>query len=294
MRILLSGASGFVGSEVFSYFHLQGHEVIPLSRGDSSHSTSDHIFWDPIHPKFELASFEGFDAVIHLAGEPIFGIWTEAKKERIRLSRVTGTRLLADIFSRVNQPPKVLLSASAVGYYGDRGEELLQENSGTGNTFLASVCRAWESASDGLQEKGVRVLTPRFGIVIDKRGGVLKKMLLPFKLGLGSIFGSGKQWISWIALNDLVRAMDFCITNTQMEGAINFVSPNPLRQKEFAKTVARWLRRPLLFRCPAFILRKILGQMADELLLTSQRVKPEKLVQHHFSFLKPTLEEAIR
>jgi len=293
LRVLLSGSSGFIGSEVFSYFHQLGAEVVCLKRGDPSRSSSHTIFWEPNHKQFHLPSFEGFDAVIHLAGEPIVGRWSEAKRARILESRIVSTNLLAEIFSRVDQPPAVFLSASAVGYYGDRGEEWLTEKSSPGEGFLASVCIAWEGSAKVLEHRGVRVVHTRFGAVIGKEGGILKKMILPFKLGLGCTLGSGKQWMSWIALKDLVRAIAFCIETASIEGPVNCVSPNPIRQREFAKCLAASLSRPLFFQIPAWFLRTILGQMGDEVLLASQRVSPEKLHKNHFSFQAPTLEEAI-
>jgi uncharacterized protein (TIGR01777 family) len=231
--------------------------------------------------------------VIHLAGEPIIGRWSKAKKRRILESRVVSTKLLAEIFARVERPPTVFLSASAVGYYGDRGEEYLTEKSAAGEGFLASVCTAWEGGSKILEQRGIRVVHTRFGAVIGRNGGILKKMLLPFKLGLGCTLGTGKQWMSWIALKDLTRAIAFCIETPSIEGPVNCVSPNPIRQREFAKCLAASLSRPLFFRIPAWFLRTILGQMGDEVLLASQRVSPEKLHQKHFSFQAPTLEEAI-
>lgn len=293
MRVLLSGSSGFIGSEVFSHFHKLGFEVVCLKRGDPSQSSSHTIFWDPSFKQFRLPSFEGFDAVIHLAGEPIVGRWSEAKKKRILESRIVSTNLLAEILSQLANPPTVFLSASAIGYYGDRGEEWLTEKSSPGDGFLASVCIAWEGASKVLHQRGIRVVHTRFGAVIGKEGGILKKMLLPFKLGLGCTLGTGKQWMSWIALKDLVRAIAFCIETPSIEGPVNCVSPNPIRQREFARCLAASLKRPLFLQMPAWLLWMVLGQMGEEVLLTSQRVSPEKLHQKHFSFQAPTLEEAI-
>jgi uncharacterized protein (TIGR01777 family) len=294
LRILLSGSSGFIGSEVLSFFQRQGSIVVCLKRGDPDRSTPGHIFWDPEGGRFCLKAFEGFDAVINLAGEPIFGLWTKAKKERILRSRVEGTRLLVKIFTQTIHPPKVFVSASAVGYYGDGGEQWLTESNPVGLGFLASVCLAWETATRPLESRGIRVVNTRFGAVIGREGGILKKMLHPVKLGLGCTLGSGQQWMSWIALQDLVRAIAFCLTTESIVGPINCVSPSPLRQKEFVKRLAKSMARPLFFRFPAYLLRKILGQMADELLLASQRVKPEKLQQHNFPFQLPLFEEAIR
>jgi uncharacterized protein (TIGR01777 family) len=290
LRILLSGSSGFIGSEVFFYLKSQGHEVVRLKRGKSQDSDSDSLFWDPDLEKYQLDSFEGFDAVIHLAGEPIFGLWTEKKKQRIFSSRIASTELLVKILSQTTNLPKTFISASAVGYYGNRGEEWLTENSSAGEGFLASVCSAWEAAADGLSVKGVRIVHTRFGVVLDKEGGMLKKMCLFFWLGLGCLLGTGEQWMSWIARSDLVRAIAFCLKTESIKGPVNCVSPNPVRQKEFARSLAKSLARPLFLRIPAWLLRGMLGDMAEGMLLASQRVKPEKLLQHNFSYQTMNLE----
>jgi len=293
MRVLLSGSSGFIGSEVFSFLKAQEHEVIHLRRGNPT-SSPDSIFWDPDREIFSHQSFENFDAVIHLAGEPLIGLWTAKKKERIFSSRVQGTQLLTRIFTEIAHPPKVFICASAIGFYGDRGEEELTENSAMGKGFLPSVCSHWELATQEKASPQVRIVNTRFGAVIGPGGGIVKKMLLPFKYGLGCSLGTGSQWMSWIALSDLVRAIAFCMTNDAIEGPVNCVSPHPVRQKRFAQLFANSLARPLFLRLPAWLLRGLLGQMAEEVLLASQRVIPEKLQQHHFSFLTPTLEEAFR
>ncbi len=287
MRILLSGSSGFIGSEVFFSLKNQGHEVIPLKRGEDRPAV---VGWDPILKKYHLRSFEGFDAVIHLAGEPIFGLWTKKKKERIFSSRIDTTQLLVHILSQTTSPPKVFICASAIGYYGTRGEEWLTENSSMGTGFLASVCSAWEAQANQLNVKGVRVVNTRFGVVLDKEGGMLKKMSFFFKYGLGCTFGTGEQWVSWIGRSDLVRAITFCLAEPSIEGPVNCVSPNPIRQKEFARQLAKSLGRPLFLQIPAWFLRVILGEMAEEMLLASQRVKPDKLDELNFSFQTANLD----
>jgi uncharacterized protein (TIGR01777 family) len=268
LRILLSGSSGFIGSEVFLYLQNQGHEVIRLKRGED----------------LPLGFFEGFDAVIHLAGKPIFGLWTKKKKQEIFSSRIANTQQLVRILSQTTSPPKVFISASAVGYYGDRGEEWLTENSPVGAGFLASVCSAWEAEANRLSIKGVRVVNTRFGIVLDKEGGMLKKMSFFFKYGLGCVLGTGEQWISWIARSDLVRAIAFCLNAESIEGPVNCATPNPIRQKDFAMKLAKSFGKVLFLRIPAWFLRGVLGEMGEEMLLASQRVKPDKLNKQNFSF----------
>lgn len=290
MRILLSGSSGFIGSEVFSHLQYLGHQVVRLKRA-APRLAEDTLYWDP---QSTSAEFENFDAVLHLAGEPIFGLWTAKKKERIRESRVKDTQALAELFLKTKNPPKVFISASAVGYYGDRGELLLTEESGVGAGFLATVCQEWEEASNPLTRKGIRVVHTRFGIVLGKKGGILQKMRLPFQYGLGAIFGTGRQWISWISLKDLVRTLTFCLQDERIVGAINCVSPHPVRQKEFAELLASQLKRPLFLRLPSAFLRLFLGRMAEELLLASQRASPQKLLSYGFTFHTPTLEGVFR
>lgn len=294
LRILLSGSSGFIGSEVFSFLRSQGHEVVRLRRGSLNSNDPGSLFWEPERNTFSHKSFENFDAVIHLAGEPLIGLWTAKKKERIFSSRILSTQLLTRIFTEIAHPPKVFVCASAIGFYGDRGEEELTEKSTMGKGFLPSVCSHWELATHEKANPRVRVVNTRFGAVIGREGGIVKKMLLPFKYGLGCSLGTGSQWMSWIALSDLVRAIAFCLTIPSIEGPVNCVAPHPVRQKRFAQLFADSLGRPLLLRLPAWLLRGLAGQMAEEVLLASQRVTPEKLQHHHFSFLTPTLEEAFR
>jgi hypothetical protein len=290
MRILLSGATGFVGSALRSYLTQKGSTVIPLIRGASREGS---IGWDPEAGRLRKEDFEGFDAVIHLAGEPIMGRWSADKKERILLSRTMSTLFLSTILAQLYQPPKVFLSASAVGFYGDRGEELLTEKSREGRGFLARVCTEWEKASLPIENRGARTLHTRFGIVIGK-GGALQKMLLPYKLGLGGRLGSGHQWMSWIALDDLVRAIELALHDETLEGPVNLVSPHPIRQADFSKTLASLLHRPALLNQPAWFLRLLFGEMADEMLLASARAEPTKLLAADFHFHLPHIRDALK
>ena len=235
----------------------------------------------------------GFDAVIHLAGESIVGRWTEAKKRRIRESRVQGTRNLAEALAAAPQGPRLLISASAIGYYGDRGEETLHEGSPSGNGFLPEVCREWEAAAEPAATAGIRTVQVRFGLVLSPAGGALQKMLPPFRFGVGGNMGNGRQWWSWVDIDDLVGAIQHVIKNETVQGPINMAAPNPVRNAEFTKTLASVLSRPAVFPMPAFAARLVFGQMGDELLLASQRVEPAKLMDNGYLFQKPELRPAL-
>jgi uncharacterized protein (TIGR01777 family) len=255
----------------------------------------DQIEWSPERYSIALSMIEGFDAVVHLAGESIAeGRWTDEKKKRIRESRVRGTKLLGDAIANMTRPPKTFISASAIGFYGNRGEELLTEESKPGDDFLSEVCVEWEQATALAKEKGIRTVNCRFGIILDKEGGALAKMLPPFRMGLGGRIGDGKQWMSWIALDDVVGALKLALETESMRGPINFVAPNPVRNTEFTKTLGRVLSRPTLLPIPTFGLRFAFGEMADALLLTSQRVKPAQLEAAGYQFKYSNLEDALR
>ncbi len=289
MRVLISGASGFIGAPLALFLSSKGHEVVPLSRS----SRQGSIFWSPENRLIPVQFLTNFDAVIHLAGEPLsFGRWTIKKKDRIFKSRVEGTSFLCDILGSLDAPPKVFISASAVGFYGDRGEELLDEESPGGTGFLSSVCTGWEGASAPLKKQGIRVVNTRFGVVLGK-GGALRKMEALYKCGLGATLGTGQQWMSWIALEDLIQGMDH-VLHSDLEGPVNFVSPNPTRQEGFSRLLAKHLHCPHVLKIPASILRFVLGEAAKEMLLASTRVNPSKLLQSGFTFKCPKLEDVIR
>jgi len=292
MRILLSGASGLIGSALAKRLDASS-EVVRLVRRDPLSAASE-IRWDPAAGRIEPKQLEGFDAVVHLAGENIgAGRWTAAKKARVRSSRVEGTLLLAKTLAGLNQPPKVLVSASAVGYYGDRGDEKLDESSGPGTGFLAEVCRAWEEAAMTAAEAGIRVVLARFGVVLSPEGGALARLLPLFRFGLGGRLGSGRQYMSWIALEDAVGAIAFALENDSLRGPVNVTSPQPVTNRQFTQTLGRVVRRPTLLHAPAIALRAVLGEMADEMLLASVRVYPRRLLEAGFSFSKPALEMAL-
>jgi uncharacterized protein len=253
------------------------------------------VEWDPARGRLDPRALEGVDAVVHLAGESIAARrWSAAVKERIRRSRVDGTRLLSETLGNLERRPRVLVSASAVGYYGDRGETPLTEDSAPGAGFLADVCREWEAAADAARSAGIRVVHPRLGLVLAKQGGALPRMTLPFRLGLGGVVGSGRQYWSWIELGDLVRAIELCLGLDGLAGPINAVAPAPVTNREFTRKLGKVLGRPTLVPLPALAVRLLLGEMGRALLLGSARVLPRRLERAGFHFRHPGLESALR
>ncbi len=290
-KILVSGVSGPIGAALLPSLNSQGHKVTRLVRGISS--GEGQVAWNPAQP-LAPESVSGFDAVIHLAGETVVGRWTESKKARIRDSRVLGTRHLAEALAKAPQRPSVLISASAVGYYGDRGEEVLREESPSGSGFLAEICREWEAAAEPAANSGIRTIQIRIGMVLSRDGGALQKMLLPFRMGLGGNMGNGRQWWSWIDVQDIVGAIHHIVKTDSLRGPVNLVAPGPVTNAEFTRTLAAVLSRPAIFPMPAFAARLAFGQMADELLLASQRVEPVKLLASGYKFEHPQLTQALQ
>jgi uncharacterized protein (TIGR01777 family) len=286
MKVAVTGSSGLVGSALVVALRGSGHNVVPLRRPSQ---------WDPERGFADAAAFAEAGAVVHLAGEKIAsGRWTAGRKRRILDSRVKGTTLIAETLSRMERPPQVLVSASAVGYYGDRGSEVLREESPAGTGFLPDVCRQWEAATDAAARRGIRVVHLRIGIVLSSEGGAIRKMLLPFKLGLGGRIGAGEQYWSWISLDDTCAAILHCIHATELHGAVNIVAPSAVTNQEFTATFARVLHRPAIFPMPAFAARLAFGEMADELLLASAHVEPAKLLASDFVFRHQELETALK
>jgi len=293
MKILISGSHGLVGSALATSLKGDGHEVLALVR--RAPFSDAEVEWYPERGSLALSGMEGMDAVVHLAGESIAsGRWTDEKKKRIRDSRVAATRLLAEALGNLHEPPKTLISASAIGYYGGRGDLILTEASAPGNDFLASVCVEWEDATESAHAKGIRVIKARFGVILSPDGGALKKMLPPFRIGVGGRLGSGKQWMSWIALDDVVGALRFVLDHETLSGPVNFVAPNPVTNAEFTKTLGKILSRPTLLPVPEFAARLAFGEMADALLLSSQRVAPERLQRAGYEFEYPDLAGALK
>ena len=293
MIVAVTGAGGLVGSALVSSLRASGHRVIPLVRR-ALRAGEDALGWDPSSGSITPAA-PALDAVIHLAGESIMGLrWTAAKKQRIRESRTTATRLLVQTLVRLPKPPAVLISASAIGYYGTRGDEVLTEDSRPGTGFLADVARDWEAATAAAIAHGIRVVNPRIGVVLSTRGGALAKMLAPFRLGVGGVVGDGTQWMSWIALEDVVGAIQHALATEALRGPVNAVAPAPVTNAELTRTLGRVLRRPALVPLPAFAARLAMGEMADALLLASQRVVPARLQASGYAFRHPSLEGALR
>jgi len=289
-KILVSGSSGLIGAALLPALRTSGYEIARLVRGTTS--DNERIAWDPARP-LAPESVSGFDTVIHLAGESIVGRWTEAKKRRILESRVQGTRNLAGALAAAPQPPRLLISASAIGYYGDRGDETLREDSPSGSGFLPEVCREWEAAAEPAAKAGIRTVQMRFGLVLSPSGGALQKMLPPFRMGVGGNMGNGRQWWSWVDIDDLVGAIQHVIKTETLRGPVNVVAPSPARNAEFTKTLASVLSRPAIFPMPAFVARLVFGQMGDELLLASQRVEPAKLMASGYVFQKVDLRRTL-
>ena len=293
MNILVTGASGLIGTALVSSLASSGHEVTRLVRGQPP-SEGKTARWDPMAGTIETGAIEGVDAVVHLAGENIAERWTSAKKAKIRDSRVKGTQLLCETLTRLSSPPKTLVSASAVGYYGDRGDAVLTEDSPPGQGFLSEVCRAWEAATEPAQQHGIRVVQLRLGVVLSAKGGALAKILPPFRLGLGGVLGSGQHYMSWIALDDAVGAIQHAIATDVLQGPTNAAAPRAVTNQEFTKTLGNVLGRPTAIPLPAFAARLMFGEMADEVLLASARIQPTKLVASGYQFRYPELEGALR
>lgn len=288
-RILVSGASGLVGSALVPFFESQGCEATRLVR--RSIQDSREIQWEPMR-QIPPTLVSGFDAVVHLSGESVAGRWTSAKKRRIRDSRVISTRNLSQALATAEKKPGVFVCASAIGYYGNRGGEILDENSTAGAGFLAEVAREWESATRAASHAGIRTVNLRIGIVLSRDGGALKQMLLPFRLGLGGRIDSGRQWWSWIHIDDLVAAVGHILRSRSIAGAVNMTAPNPATNAEFTRALARVLHRPAVLPVPAVAARLAFGEFADEGLLSSARVEPKKLLAANFVFKFPDLAGA--
>lgn len=294
-KILVSGSSGLIGSHLVDFLEIMGHQVFCLKRKKEEIVLDNEILFDPIKGDVYPSQLEGFDAVIHLAGSSIQGRWTNKKKQAMLQSRAETTKRLVSLLLSLEKPPKVFLSASAVGFYGDRSDLILDEQSQKGaDFFLSDVCKMWEDACLPLIRQKVRVGHMRFGIVLTMKGGALRKLFFPANMGLGATFGSGKQYMSWIAIDDLISAMHHTLLTESLSGPINFVSPNPVTNKEFLETLTKHIKRPLRPPIPKSILKITLGQMAEELLLSSTRVVPKKLLESGYKFLYPHLEDALK
>jgi uncharacterized protein (TIGR01777 family) len=294
MKILISGSSGLIGAAAAAALKSDGHNVVRLVRPGKAPNPGD-VQWDPMRATVAVAGLEGVDVVIHLSGAGIAdGRWTEERKQLLRSSRIDTTRVLVDSLSRLKQKPRVLIVASAIGYYGSRGDEILTESSTNGTDFLALVCRDWEAEASRASARGIRTVMLRTGVVLSGKGGALPKMLTPFKLGVGGRLGSGQQWMSWIGIEDVVGIIRHAIANENVSGPVNVAAPNPVRNEEFTRLLAGMLHRPAIFPAPAFVLRLAMGEMADAVLLGSDRVKPERMLAAGYKFRFEILEPALR
>ena len=299
MRILVSGSTGFLGTALVETLERQGHSIARLVRPGTTQKSAagvraESVAWDPVAEKFDATGAEGADALIHLAGASIAGgRWNTPRKKLLRTSRIDATRHLIGALAKLQRPPRVIVAASAIGYYGNRGDETLTEASAPGNDFLAGACREWEAEAARGAEFGSRVVSLRFGIILAAHGGALPRMAMPFKLGVGGRLGDGRQWMSWLTLRETVSIIQFALATSGLVGPVNAVAPNPVRNSEFTGALAKTLHRPALFPAPAFALRLALGEMADALLLISQKVAPSKLADSGYRFLQPSLAGAL-
>ncbi len=293
MRVLVSGSSGLIGSVLVIRLTQAGHEVVRLVRSRET-ARANAVYWNPESGEVDVKALNKLDAVVHLAGENIAnGRWSARTRQRIRDSRVNGTTLLCEALAATGTPPKTFILGAATGFYGSRGDELVREDSPPGEGFLAEVCREWENAVRAAEDAGMRTVKIRTGVVLSVRGGALVKMIPQYKLGLGGKLGSGRQYMSWITLDDLVGVILYALENQVVTGALNAVAPGPVTNHRFTKTMGRILHRPTFFTVPAFLLRLLLGEMADEMLLSSLRVHPAKLEKYGFTFTHPDLDTAL-
>lgn len=293
-RILVSGSSGLVGSALINSLRGAGARIARLARLSTAQGANEEerISWNPSEP-ISPDAVSGFDAVIHLAGESIVGRWSESRKAILRSSRIPATANLARALAQAKLKPGVFLSASAIGYYGNRGNELLTEDSIPGKGFTADLARDWEQASLPAADAGIRTVQMRIGIVLSRSGGALRKMLFPFEMGVGGRVGDGRQWMSWIDLHDVIGAIQHLLRSDLLHGPVNLVAPKAVTNAEFTKTLANVLSRPAIFPVPPFAARLAFGQMADELLLASQHVEPTKLISSGYPFRYPTLKQSL-
>ena len=297
MRVLITGASGLIGTALQGSFKEKGYEMLLTSRKEPK--DAEHVQWDAETGFTDPSKLEGVDVVVHLAGESVNGLrWTEEKKKAIRDSRIHGTQSVVGAISKLKNKPKVFISASAIGFYGDRADEEMSETSAAGDTFLAEVTKDWEAEARRAEDSGIRTVLLRTGIVLSKDGGALGTMLLPFKFGLGGVVGNGKQWMSWISLDDHIRVINYAIENESVRGAVNSVAPHPVTNEEFTKTLGEILYRPTIFPLPEFAISMVFGEMGDALLLASTKVLPKRLEDAGFTFefpdLKPAIEHAVK
>ena len=293
MRVLVSGSSGLIGSNLINHLQAKGHDPVKLVRSKSV-SSAGSVYIDYENEDFNIGDFEGFDAVVHLAGENIVGRWTKSKRERLRSSRIDTTRLLVSILKKTNAPPKVFMCASAIGIYGSTGNREIDEDSPHGYGFLPELAVDWEREAGIAEEFAQRVVKLRIGLVLAKNGGALEKMLTPFKFGLGGNIGNGKQYWSWISIDDIVNSIEYILLNQTITGAVNLVSPSSCTNAYFTRELAGVLKRPAFFHMPAILLKAIFGEMGEQVLLFGTRVYPKKLIDNGYKFLDTDLSQALK
>ncbi len=294
MKIAVTGATGLIGTALSERLHKQGNEILAITRRQSLSAPYTIVHWDVERKELDASALEGVDGVVHLAGETIAERWSAKKKALIRSSRVEGTKLLVEGLKSLSKRPPVLVSSSAVGFYGGRGDEELDEQSAPGTGFLTEVCQAWETESVRAEELGMRVVRLRTGIVLSTKGGALAQMLFPFKLGLGGPIGNGTQWMSWVHIDDVVSGFHFALHQSEFSGVANLTAPQPARNAEFAKALGQALSRPAFLPAPGFALKLVFGEMAQDLLLDGQKVLPRRLEQAGYKFQHPGLAQALQ
>lgn len=295
MKVILSGSRGLIGSALAARLSEDGHDIRQLVRRPVSTTADDSaIHWLPTQNSIDRSRLDKTDVVIHLAGENLAGNWTETKKQEIRDSRVLGTKTLCEALASIPHPPKVIISASAVGYYGNRGDEELTESSKPGEGFLSQVCQEWEAATAAAEQRGIRVVHVRFGVVVGPGGGAVAQMMPVFNAGFGGKVGSGKQWMGWISLADVIRAITFCVRTPALRGPVNLVAPAPITNKQFTQSLAKALGKPSFMSLPAFVAKRILGEMAVETVLASAKVLPAKLTEAKFTWRHENIDDAMK
>jgi uncharacterized protein (TIGR01777 family) len=293
MRVAITGSTGLVGTALVEALKANGHTVSRIMR-DQHKVGADDVFWNPDTAYVDTPKLDGTDAIVHLAGEPISRSWSPEQKKIIHFSRLRGTQLIAEAARAMYRPPQVLISGSAIGWYGDRGDEVLREDSKPGTGFLSDVCRDWEGATEVASRAGIRVVHLRTGIVLSSKGGALAKMLPPFRMGVGGKVGSGRQYMSWVALDDVASAIIYAINTPSLQGPMNVVAPNPATNLQFTKALGKVLNRPTIAPLPALVVKLLFGEMGETLLLASQRVEPARLLSAGYQFQYPQLEAALR
>ncbi len=292
MKIAITGATGLIGSSLSEHLEGKGHDILKLSR--SKNRGKGFVYWNYKSKEIDLESLEGSDAVIHLSGESIAGYWSKQKKKEIQRSRIEGTNFVVNSILKLKNKPKAFICASAIGFYGDRGDEIVNEQSSHGEGFLAELAKDWENESHILKQQNIRVVNLRIGLVLSTDGGAFKTMLIPFKMGVGGKLGSGKQYMSWVMLEDVINSIEFIIKNKDIHGAVNIVAPTPVTNQQFTKKLGKALCRPTFFTVPSLLLKTLIPDMAKEMILSSTRAVPKKLIDSGYRFSYPNMDNVFK